>query len=358
MFILILACGYYLIFLLMLLGLVMTNKNSGKSSEKKASIVICGRNEAERIQPLLDSLEKLDYSPENYEIILVNDDSDDGTGRIMSTFCDKAENYKYFLHKKDANSYKGKKGALDFGIQQSHYEIVMATDADCVMPKNWLKSMLSYFDENTAMVQGYSPVEKRKDFLSVYQQFDTLAEGVTAASSMYFNSPTHANARNFAFRKSVYNEVGGFSKISHVDTGDDFYLAKLIKNETDCKFRYNPDKESYIYTREVDDLKTYWNQQLRRNSKGFDLNFHFFVMGSWLIIFHLLLIYLLVIGDLYRFFLFAGIKVSVEMLPAIVGAYKFDEKHLIKYFPILWIVYPIFYFTSQILGSFRIYKWK
>lgn len=358
MLILVFACGYYLIFLLMLLGLVRTKKSCQKSAERSASIVICGRNEAERIGSLLESLEKLDYPTENFEIILVNDDSDDDTGAIMQQFCDQAANRHYLLHKKNKNSYRGKKGALDFGIQNSQFDIIVATDADCIVPKNWLKSMLSCFDENTAMVQGYSPVNKRQDFLSVYQQFDTLAEGVTAASSMFFNNPTHANARNFVFRKSMYNKVGGFSKISHVDTGDDFYLAKLIKNETDYKFRYNPDAEAYVYTEEVTDLKTYWHQQLRRNSKGFDLNFSIFMMGSWLLIFHLFLVYLLVVGDYSRFFLFAGLKVSVELLPAIVGAFKFGEKHLIKYFPILWIVYPVFYFASQILGSFRMYKWK
>lgn len=358
MLIFIFACGYYLIFLLMLSGLVMTKKNMENFSEQSASIIICGRNEEKRILPLLESLEKLDYPEENFEIILVNDDSCDGTGKIMEHFCGKADNRKYLFHRKDENSYKGKKGPLDFGIQQSQYEIILATDADCVVPENWLRSMLACFDENTAMVQGYSPVKRRKDFLSVYQQFDTLAEGVTAASSMFFNSPTHANARNFAFRKSVYNEVGGFSKISHVDTGDDFYLAKLIRNETDYKFRYNPDKSSYVLTEEVQDIKTYWHQQLRRNSKGFDLNFHFFVMGSWLIIFHLMLVYLLVIGDFARFMIFVGGKVAVELLPAIVGAFKFHEKHLIKYFPVLWIMYPFFYFVSQIFGSFRIYKWK
>jgi biofilm PGA synthesis N-glycosyltransferase PgaC len=352
------AIGYYLIFLMLLFGLLRTQKKDGLFIEKKVSIIICARNESTKIVPLLQSLEKIDYSKEDYEVLLVNDDSSDDTKKIMVDFCEKKSNWKYLLHQKDKNSYKGKKGALDFGIQNSQYEIILATDADCVVQEKWVESMVSYFDSETAMVQGYSPVNQQPDFLSIYQQFDTLAEGVTAASSMYFNNPTHANARNFAFRRSVYDEVGGYSKISHVDTGDDFYLAKLIKNETDYRFRYNPDGEAFVYTEELQDLKTYWHQQLRRNSKGFDLNFPIFVMGSWLLNFHLMLVYLLVIGDYPRFFLFTGLKVSVEFLPAIVGAFKFDEKHLIKKFPILWILYPVFYFASQILGSFRIYKWK
>lgn len=352
------AGGYYFIFLLLLWGLIRTKNLKAHATEFKASVIICGRNEENRLPSLLNSLEKIDYPADNYEIILVNDSSTDKTGELMQQFCNKASNRKYLYHEKNTESYKGKKGALDFGIQNSRYEFIMATDADCIVPKNWLKSMLACFDENTAMVQGYSPVIKRRDFLSVYQQFDTLAEGVTAAASMFFNNPTHANARNFAFRKSIYNEVGGFSSISHVDTGDDFYLAKLIKAGTPYKFRYNPDRSAFVTTLEVKDYRTYWHQQLRRNSKGFDLSPQFFVMGSWLLIFHLLLIMLLIEKNLPLFFVLAGIKLSLEFLTVLAGVFKFGEKRVLLYFLVLWFLYPVFYFSSQLLGSFRFYRWK
>ncbi len=352
------ALGYYLIFCVLLYGFIKTGKRQIIVNNQKATIIICARNEESRITPLLESLEKIDYSLENYEILLVNDDSTDKTEKIMESFCKKHSNWKYLLHKKTNLSYKGKKGALDFGIQKANFDIIITTDADCVVQKNWLSSMLSYFDKDAGMVQGYSPVNKRPDFLSIYQQFDTMAEGVTAASSMYFNNPTHANARNFAFRKSVYNEVGGFEKISHVDTGDDFFLAKLIKNETDYKFRYNADSESHVFTDEIENLKEYWHQQLRRNSKGFDLNLNIFIMGSWLLIFHLLLIHLFISQNYNLFVMLIVGKFIVEFLPVIFGVLKFNEKRILAYFPILWILYPIFYFSSQILGSFRLYKWK
>jgi cellulose synthase/poly-beta-1,6-N-acetylglucosamine synthase-like glycosyltransferase len=352
------AAGYYLIFMIMFYGLVRTKQTTDYSTNQKASVIICACNEARRIQPLLQSLKKIEYSKENFEVILVNDNSIDETGEIMQAYCAGQGNWRYLFHEKSSDSYKGKKGALDFGIQNSQHDIILATDADCIVPQNWLKSMLSYFDENTALVQGYSPVLKRQDFLSVYQQFDTLAEGVTAASSFFYNTPTHANARNFAFRKSVYHEIGGFSSISHVDTGDDFYLAKLIKNETNYDFRYNCDRNSFVSTHEVDHLKDYWHQQLRRNSKGFDLGGQILFLGSWLIIFHLLLIYLLISGNSGLFGILLSGKFIVEFLPVFIGARKFNEQRVLYYFPILWIIYPVFYFASQFLGSLKIYQWK
>jgi len=352
------AIGYYLIFLTMTYGLIRTKKKSSYTNTKQASIIICGRNEELRISPLLESLERIDYPIENYEVILVDDSSTDNTQQIMQSFVEKHQNWRYLRHDKSRKAYKGKKGALDFGIQNSQFDIIIATDADCIVQPDWLKSMLSYFDGNVAMVQGYSPVTNRQDSLSIYQQFDTLAEGVTAASSMYFDNPTHANARNFAFRKSVYNEVGGFSKISHVDTGDDFYLAKLINKETDYKFCYNPDEEAFIFTDEVENLKDYWHQQLRRNSKGFDLNWQFLVLGGWLIVFHLLLAYLIISNQFQLFGILIGGKFLTEFSPVLFGAIKFNEKRVLWYFPILWFIYPILFFSSQILGSMKIYKWK
>lgn len=355
---LIVAFGYFLIFFVMVYGLARTSKISPSENHQTASIIICGRNEANRITPLLESLAKINYPDNQYEILLVNDDSTDNTGALMRAFCDQKDNRHYLVHKKTGQSYKGKKGALNFGIQQAKYDIILATDADCIVQANWVRSMLGYFDENTALVQGYSPVKKRSDFLSVYQQFDTLAEGVTAAASMYFNNPTHANARNFAFRKSVYNEVGGFSRISHVDTGDDFYLAKLIKTETEYDFRYNPEPSAFVFTEEVSNLKTYWHQQLRRNSKGFDLGWQFLLLGGWLLLFHLLLISLLIAGQWSLFGLLLGGKFIAEFIPVLIGAIKFKEFRVLPFFPVLWLLYPLFYFSSQILGSFKFYRWK
>ncbi len=349
---------YITLFLAMAYGVIRTSSAPQLTQRRCASIVICARNEADNLPALFDSLAQLIYPADQYEIILVDDSSTDETARLMQQFAVKQPNRHYLYHEKTVDSYKGKKGALEFGIEHSQYEFIIATDADCIVPPNWLKSMLPCFNDNVAMVQGYSPVIRRSDFLSVYQQFDTLAEGVTAAASMYFNNPTHANARNFAFRKTVFQSLGGFKKISHVDTGDDFYLAKLIKKESDYRFKYNPDPAAFVFTEEVASLTMYWQQQLRRNSKGVDLGFSYFILGCGLLGFHILLLYLLFSQQLSLFGLLLGGKLFAELLPVSVGVIKFQEKRILPFLPILWIIYPIFYFLSQILGSFKLYKWK
>src|SRR6056297_1876297 len=103
------AAGYYLIFLIILYGLVRTKKTTDYSTNQRASVIICARNEARRIKPLLQSLGKIEYSKENFEVILVNDNSTDETGEIMQAYCSGHENWRYLFHEKSHDSYPGKK---------------------------------------------------------------------------------------------------------------------------------------------------------------------------------------------------------------------------------------------------------
>ncbi len=352
----ILTIGYCLLFILLLIGLLL-HKQTFNSVQYSVSIIICARNEDKVITNLLKSLEAIEYPADKYEVLLINDDSSDSTEKIMKDFSFKHSNWKQYDHIKKENSPKGKKGALTFGINQSKGEIILVTDADCIVQPNWIQSMVSCFDKYTGMVLGYSPVKKRKDLLSIYQRFDTLCEGTTAVASVAYNKPTHSNARNLAFRKIVFDEVGGYESVGHIDTGDDFYLSKLIKEKTNWKFNYNTNQQSFVYTDEIISIRKFLHQQLRRNSKAFDLGLPLFLMGSWVIIFHLILLFLIFSGSIIGLYLLI-IKVIAEMLPALAGAKLLKEEGLIKYFPILWIVYPIIYLSSQILGSLRFYKWK
>jgi len=354
----ILATGYFSLIFLILIGLVFFN-NKKHSNNLTASIVIVARNEQEKLPILLESLCNIDYPEDKYEILLVDDNSDDNTGRIMEEYCSAKANWHTYFHEKNEKSLKGKKGAISMAIEKSVGEIILITDADCVVPPNWIKSMTSCFDPKTSMVLGCSPVMRKKGFFNIYQRFDTLCESCLAASTTFYNKPSHSNARNLAFRKSVFNEVGGYQSISHVDTGDDYYLTKLFRTTTKSNFKYNMDSNSSVITDEIGFGAKYVHQQLRRNSKAFDLTLPFFIMGAFIFLFHLSLLIMVFIPSAWSLLgklLIA--KFIIEIFPVIIGAIRFKEKGIIPWFPILWLLYPVFYLSSQILGSLHLHKWK
>jgi len=354
----ILGIGYYSLILIITWGLLHLHQyNSNK--EPSVSIIISARNEEAVINNLLDSLTKIKYPTKKYEVLLIDDDSSDNTYLIMMNYANKYPNWKVLKHKKNETSLKGKKGALTLGIQNSKGDIIFTTDADCIVPQNWIKSMASCFEENVGMVLGHSPVEKGKGFFNLLQRFDSLCEASAAAASTYFNKPSHSNGRNLAFRKRAFYEVGGYNNISQVGTGDDFFLSQLIRTSTKWRFIYNIDPDSFVFTKSDSFSKKFLNQQLRRNSKAFYLTLQFFLIASWIFLFHLFLVILLFFPSTMRiFFILALIKFFIEFLPVWRGAKIFKQKNILRYYPLMWIAYPIFIIVFSLLGSLQFYKWK
>ena len=356
--VIILGIGYYSLILIIYWGLLHLHRYN-LNDKPSVSVIISARNEESVIINLLDSLTKIKYPEKKYEVILIDDDSCDNTYSIMNNYAKNLSNWKVLQHKKNETSLRGKKGALTLGIQNSKGDIIITTDADCIVLPNWVKSMVSCFNDEVGMVLGHSPVEKRKGFFNLLQRFDSLCEASAAAASTYFNKPCHSNGRNLAFRKIAFNEVGGYNKILQVGTGDDFFLSQLIRTSTKWSFVYNIDPESFVRTQYDAFGKEFLNQQLRRNSKVFYLTLPFFLIASWIFLFHLFLAILLLFTSMIKIFLILVlIKFFIEFLPVKLGANIFKQKNILRYYPLMWFVYPIVIIVFSLLGSLQLYKWK
>ena len=355
----VLSIGYFIIMFLIIRALVSNRRTNPEPDVLLVSIIIAARNEEAVIENLLRSLEKIIYPEDKYEVILVDDDSSDSTGKIMGNYACNRQNWKALHHKKDIKSLKGKKGAITLGIQQSRGDIILTTDADCVVPPNWVKSMVSCFSPEIGVILGHSPVRKSKGFLNILQRFDSIFEATAAAASTFYNKPSHSNGRNLAFRKKVFEEVSGYKHISKIATGDDFFLTKLIIKLNNWRFFYNSDPESFVLTEHVKFGKTFLNQQLRRNSKAFHLTKPFFLIAAWIFLFHLsLLIMIFTPSSWLLLCLLILLKFIIEYIPVSLGAKLFHQDSLLKYYPIIWLVYPVFIIGFSLLGSLQIYRWK
>lgn len=358
-FSIILTFLYLIIMCVIAIGLIFIRMERRVFHTPTVSVIVCARNEANVIGRLLQSLTKLHYPEDKFEIILIDDDSFDGTHNIMQQYADGKPNWKVLRHDKTTATLKGKKGALTLGVQASRGEIIMVTDADCVVPPDWITSTVSFFRKDVGMVLGNSPVEKKAGFMNIYERFDTLCEASVAAASTYYNKPTHANGRNLAYRKQVFEEVNGYENCVNTDTGDDFFLMQEIRTRTRWRFAYNTDPAGFVTTTATPLGKRYIHQQLRRNSKAFHLTIPFFILGAIAFLFHVALAVMLFSPSLWKWL--AAIllfKFIAELIATFHGARLFRQTDLLKYFPILWVIYPVFYLSSQLIGSLKIYRWK
>jgi cellulose synthase/poly-beta-1,6-N-acetylglucosamine synthase-like glycosyltransferase len=235
----------------------------------------------------------------------------------------------------------------------------MVTDADCIVPPDWISSTVAYFRDDVGMVLGHSPVEKRPGFMNTYERFDTLCEASAAAASTFYNKPTHANGRNLAYRKQAFEEVNGYHQSTDTDSGDDFFLMQEIRTKTRWRFAYNTDPAGYVKTGPMQFGRKYIHQQLRRNSKAFNLTIPFFILGAIVFLFHVALAIMVFSPSLWRWLGFLlAFKFISEFIAVYHGARLFRQTDLLRYFPVLWVIYPVCYLTSQLLGSLKIYRWK
>lgn len=350
---------YFLMLMLISLGLVYIPFTKRSADQLSVSVLISARNEAGIIGRLLESLTKLRYPENRYEIILIDDDSTDETSKIMHRYAEGKPNWRVLHHSKIGDDLKGKKGSITMGIRHSCGDIIMVTDADCIVPPDWLSSTVAFFRPEIGMVLGASPVAKGQGFFNIYLRFDSLCEASVAAATTFYNKPSHANARNMAFRKTVFEEVNGYSSETNIDTGDDFFLMQKIRTNTQWRFAYNVDPASFVLTAAMDFGKAFIHQQLRRNSKAFNLTIPFFLMGAVVFLFHVTIVVLAFTPMLWKWFcILLAFKFISEFIPTLYGARLLRQKDLLKYFPILWIVYPAIYLTSQVLGSLKFYRWK
>ena len=119
--------------------------------EETVSVIIPFRNESKNILESLRSLENQDYPKDRFEVIYVNDFSeDDSLEKIMET--EKSCNIKVISVPEYSSKAALKKRAIQFGIENSKGEIIITTDCDCTHDSQWLKTMLSYYDEKTAFI--------------------------------------------------------------------------------------------------------------------------------------------------------------------------------------------------------------
>src|SRR5690554_3396316 len=116
------------------------SSNAGIIAQTKFSIIIPARNEAQNIKALLDSILENDYPTSQYEIIVIDDFSEDETAAIVKSFAQENINLislaDYIHEDERINAFKKK--ALEVAIQQVKYDWIITTDADCLVLKDWL----------------------------------------------------------------------------------------------------------------------------------------------------------------------------------------------------------------------------
>lgn len=280
------------------------------------SVIVPFRNEAENILNTYNSLTNQNYPPDRYEIIFVDDNSqDDSYNKLKKEI--KSSNVKLLSVPDDYSINAHKKRAIRYGIENAEGEFIITTDADCIHNSDWLKSLLSFFDEQTGFVSGPVEFNSDKSLFSRMQKLEFAGLVITGAGLIGAGSPTICNAANIAYRKNAYDDAGGFTFQMNLSSGDDELLMQKIHKNTNYKVQFALDKDAIVKTSANSTINEFYQQRKRWASKGLFYN-------DRTLIFKLILIYLfytslpvqLIIGIFYSpvFIIVLTVSVLLKML--------------------------------------------
>ncbi|KAA5536279.1 glycosyltransferase [Taibaiella lutea] len=340
------------------------------NSAQKISIIIPARNEADNIGKCLHSILSNEFPAAYFEIIVIDDFSEDETasvaGKILNNKNGRVIALKDYLSKDERiNAYKKK--ALEIAIIIASGDWIITTDADCIAPKNWLKQMhRAMQNEHTQFIAA--PVSfipfSRRNWLYYFQSLDFMTmQGITAAS-IANNMGNMCNGANLAFRKSAFNEVGGYKDIDHIASGDDMLLMHKIQSKYPDGIYYLKSEQAIVETPVQANWKAFLNQRIRWSSKADKYNDKKLTAVLALVYLFNFNILVLVIASVWNynlvFLLFGTVfaKVIVELLFLIPVAKFYGKSNEMIYFTVLQPIHILYIVMAGFLGKFGKYDWK
>lgn len=231
------------------------------------SVVVPFRNEAENLPALLKTIENLTYPSELFEVIFVNDASEDTSEAIISAAI-KCSEFSLKILQNKRISDAPKKDAISEAVKNSKFEWIITTDADCVLPKNWLKTFDAYIQKNNpTMVCGPVIYDSNGSFIENFQQMDGLSLQAATLGSFGLGSPMLCNGANLAYQKDVFIAVGGFSGNEHLASGDDIFLMEKWNKAFPKQVQFLKSKEAIVSTKPQTAWKNVVDQRIRWASK-------------------------------------------------------------------------------------------
>lgn len=228
---------YYLFFYL---KVYLYKPKEIKISKQPVSIIICARNEAENLANFLPSVLEQDYP--DYEVIVVNDCSEDNSSDILGKFLLKYPNLKISTVNRDPIFAHNKKFAQFIGIKAAKNDILLFTDADCQpVSDKWLEGMTSHFEDNITFVLGYGGYFNKKGLLNKYIRYDSSTIAMQYLGMAIRGIPYMGVGRNLAYRRSVFFASKGFGVHNHIISGDDdlFVNTNAIRRNVCVEFGIN-----------------------------------------------------------------------------------------------------------------------
>jgi cellulose synthase/poly-beta-1,6-N-acetylglucosamine synthase-like glycosyltransferase len=253
---------YFILLIVLLAGwnlATQAQKEPKPGKEQFITVIIPVRNEESTIGTLLTDLSQQDFK--KFEIIVVNDHSEDETLWVLSKFDLKN------LHVIN-NKGTGKKAAISTAMRIARGSIIVTTDADCSAPREWLKHIHEQFkNKKTMMAFGGVRMAGDDTFFTDLQALEFSSLIGSGAATAALGAATMCNGANLAFRKNVFLEVKGYQDNLSIPSGDDEFLMQKIQKRYPGSVHFLNHPLSVITTAPRSSVEGFFHQRIRWASK-------------------------------------------------------------------------------------------
>jgi cellulose synthase/poly-beta-1,6-N-acetylglucosamine synthase-like glycosyltransferase len=338
---------------------IETNRLSNSSSTE-FSIIIPVRNESKNIEKLLESI--VNQNMQHFEIMLIDDSSEDDTVKIAQVFLDKLDLKIIHLTQPERGN-SPKKNAISKAIALAKYDLIFCTDGDCILPPNLLVKYLEVFnDESVKFISGpVTFVENNEGFWNKIWQRIQIVEFASlvgsAAVSIFLGKPNMCSGANIAYRKSAFVDVNGYEGNTELASGDDEFLMQKIHSKYADGVFFAKSKKAIVETNACESIMAFYNQRKRWASKWTKYDSYLpKLIAIFVFAVNISTIYLIING-LWSVLVIRYVFEFI-FLALVLGFLKKESS--IMFIPLVQLFYPLYvvFFGLNSLFMNKKYNWK
>lgn len=318
-----------------------------------ASIIIVARNEELSIGNCLRSILAQNVQDLSFEIIVVDDHSTDRTCALVRVIKDprirlfSLQDYPTSIH---PPAYK--KSGITLAVDQASYPVIITTDADCVLPPTWLRTMMQAMQNpQIRMVTAPVLLEPCRTLIEKMQGFEQMTLMLITGACIRGRIHDMANGANMAFRKDAFLEVKGYEGNFQYASGDDMFLIEKMRSAFPMGVAFVKSNAAAVLTTPKQDWTSLLEQRLRWAAKNKGLRSRVISYTWWLVgAYHIMLLMTGIAALLQAIswtplliLLFS--KWAIDYLVVYSAATFFNRKKIMRYF-----------FPSQLLYGYYVMR--
>ena len=359
--------AFYLVFIAAFtLGLYNLKErfyNLNKINNVKVSVLIAARNEEKNIEDLLQSLYNQTFPKELFEVIIVDDHSEDDTKIVIENFV--KENKDINIKLLEANN-TGKKYAISQALHKAENELIIVTDADCTLNYTWIENIVAFYqNKRCKMILAPVLLSPAETFFEKIQVLEHLSLMGSTAGSAAIGFPVMCNGANMAYEREAALEVEKERKDFNIASGDDmFLLEQFVKKYGHNNIKFLLSKSAIVKTKTCKTVSEFFRQRRRWVSKTKSYT-------SWKIIATALVVFLfnfsiisLLLSAFFipalwsLYFLLTLLKFFIDF-PLLKNITSFmDQRNLLKWTLPLEFIYPFYVVFTAVSGLLIKVNWK